>query len=249
MAKKFKDYYDLECTKLIAGKLSNVWPSFDSDAFVGFLGIELPGKEFLARQDLFVLAFEKFLTGSYQNDVFLFTQILGPELETTTGMFTTGWWLWPIGRYVEKHGTQNASLSIEFIYELTKRFTGEFAIRPILAAQPRETLEIILKWSKDENVHVRRLSSEGMRPRLPWAKKSMAAVQEFDLYKEILTNLKHAPEKFVQKSVGNNLNDLMKDQPRLAKLIISEWQNDHPSQATHWIIRHGLRSERKKNGK
>ncbi len=249
MAKKFKDYYDAECAELIAEKIGHVWPEFQNQAFVEFITSQLEGKEFTDRQDLFAHAFETYLTGTYENDLSFFTQILGPELQTTTGMFTYGWWLWPVGRYVERHGTKNIPLSIEFIYELTKRFTGEFAIRPIIAAEPRNTMEIILKWSKDENVHVRRLASEGLRPRLPWAKKSMVAVQEFDLYKRILTNLRHDKEKFVQKSVGNNLNDLMKEKPELTKLIISEWEQDHPSKETLWIIKHGLRSERKKMDK
>jgi 3-methyladenine DNA glycosylase AlkC len=249
MAKKFKDYYDHECAELLSGKLVAVRPQFQSESFIEWISSRLDGKEFTERQDLFADAFEKFMTGSYDQDISLFTQILGPELKTTTGMFTYGWWLWPIGRYVERHGTKNIPLSIDFIYELTKRFTGEFAIRPIIATEPESTLKIILKWSRDENVHVRRLASEGLRPRLPWASKSLAAVEKFELYKEILTNLRHDKEKFVQKSVGNNLNDLMKEKPGLAKLIISEWEQDHPSKETLWIIKHGLRRERKKMAK
>ena len=65
------------------------------------------------------------------------------------------------------------------------------------------------------------------------------------LYKKILTNLKSDPEKFVQKSVGNNLNDLMKENPAKAMEIISEWQKSNPSKETLWIIKHGLRSQRK----
>lgn len=133
---------------------------------------ELRDKEFLDRQDVFVSAFEKYLTQDYKKNIGIFEKILGPELETTTGMFTYGWWLWPVGRYVEKHGTKDFETSIDFIYELTKRFTGEYAIRPLLAKSPKKTLKIVLKWSKDKNVHVRRLASEGIRIRLPWAKKA-----------------------------------------------------------------------------
>lgn len=134
---------------------------------------------------------------------------------------------------------------MEFIYELTKRFTGEFAVRPLIDKYPKEALKIILKWSKDKNVHVRRLASEGVRIRLPWAKKSLVALQEFRTYKKILTNLKSDPEKFVQKSVGNNLNDLMKEDPAKAMEIISGWRKNDPSKETLWIIKHGLRSQRK----
>jgi 3-methyladenine DNA glycosylase AlkC len=249
MAKKFKDYYDQECAQLLAGKISGVWPDFDSNGFVRKLEAEIHEKEFLQRQDAFAMAFETFMTGGYGRDISIFHQILGTELQTTEGMFTYGWWLWPVGRYIERNGTKDFQASIDFIYELTKRFTGEFAVRPLIEKYPKQSLKIILKWSMDENVHVRRLASEGVRMRLPWAKKLLIAIHEFETYKQILTNLKNAPEKFIQKSVGNNLNDLMKESPDLAMQIISEWQNDDPGKATQWIIKHGLRSERKKVNK
>jgi 3-methyladenine DNA glycosylase AlkC len=246
MAKKFKDYYDTDCARLIAGKIALAWPAFKKEEFVQILTQSLVDKEFYDRQDAFVDAFELFMPPDYNQTIHLFHQILGQELQTTEGMFTYGWWLWPVGRYVERHGTRDFDVSMNFIYELTKRFTGEFAIRPLIAQHPEKALQVILKWSLDENVHVRRLSSEGIRTRLPWAKKSLVAVSHFEIYKAILSNLKNDPEKFVQKSVGNNLNDLMKDFPEKAKETITEWENEHPGRETAWIIRHGLRSERKK---
>jgi len=247
MAKKLKDYYDVKCAKLVANKLSVAWPKFDNNEFVLYLKKELHDKEFLDRQDVFVNAFEKYLTHDYKKNIGIFEKILGPELKTTTGMFTSGWWLWPIGRYVEKHGTEDFEISMDFIYELTKRFTGEYAIRPLLTKSPKKTLKVVLKWSKDKNVHVRRCASEGIRIRLPWAKKSTVVLEEFEIYKKILSNLKDDSEKFVQKSVGNNLNDLMKENPAKGRMIISEWQKDSPSSEALWIIKHGLRSTKLKN--
>ena len=81
---------------------------------------------------------------------------------------------------------------------------------------------------------------------MPWAKKLTIALDEFESFKKILTNLKNDKEKFVQKSVGNNLNDLMKEAPQLANQIIDEWNTDNPSKETLWIIKHGKRSLRKK---
>ena len=245
MAKKFKDYYDTHCAILLADKLKQVSPSFDDKGFVSKIASELDGKEFHQRQDLFVDAFEQFMPKSYSETITIFKKILGPELETTQGMFTYGWWLWPVGRYVERHGTKDFNISVDFIYELTKRFIGEFAMRPLIEKYPEKSIAKVLNWSKDPNVHVRRLVSECMRIRLPWAKKSSAALTDFEIYKQILTNLNADPEKFVQKSVGNNLNDLMKEEPAKAKEIILEWQKNNPSKETLWIIKHGLRSERK----
>lgn len=242
MTKKFKDYYDLDCAVLLADKIKTVWPEFNRNNFISKLKDDLTDKEFLQRQDAFVDAFEEYLPKDYEETIAIFNQILGPELETTTGMFTTGWWLWPIGRYVERHGTKDFQISVAFIYELTKRFTGEFAIRPIMGKWPAESLAVMNEWSKDSNVHVRRLASEGLRIRLPWAKKSLVVLAYFDDYKIVLSNLKSDPERFVQKSVGNNLNDLMKESPEKAKEIISAWLEDNPTKETLWIIKHGTRS-------
>jgi 3-methyladenine DNA glycosylase AlkC len=246
MAKKIKDYYDIDCAKLIAGKISNVYQEFNKRGFVQLLKKELPGKEFSDRMDSYIIAFEKYLPGRYNDNIKIFEKILGNELQTTEGMFIYGWWLWPVGKYVEKNGTTDFDLSMKFIYELTKRFTGEFAVRPLISQNPKKALRIMLKWSKDKNVHVRRLASEGLRTRLPWAKKSFSALEELELYKKILSNLKNDKEKFVQKSVGNNLNDLMKDFPEIANGIIGEWEIDNPGKETLWIINHGKRSLGKK---
>lgn len=246
MAKKFKDYYDANTARLIADKILDERPDFNSAGFVKFISNTIVDREFLERQDVFVDALVKYLGDDHCENIRLFQNILGPELQTDTGMFTHGYWLWPIGRYIERYGVECHKTAIRCIYELTKRFTGEFAIRPILAKYPKTTISIILKWSMDTNVHVRRLASESMRIHLPWAKKSTVCLDYFDQYSQILTNLKNDPSKFVQKSVGNNLNDLYKQYPEHADKIIAGWQTDTPiSPATLWIIKHGTRSSRK----
>jgi len=246
MGKKFKDYYDEECANLLSGKICEVTDRFKSDDFIEYITQNIEGKEFSERQEIFANAFEMFIDGTFEEKIDIFFKILGPELNRSTGMFTEGWWLWPVGKYIEIYGYRNSGLSLDFIYELTKRFTGEFAMRPLISANPKETLIRVLEWSKDSNVHVRRLASECLRIRLPWAKKSLSSVNEFELYKQILTNLKDDKEKFVQKSVGNNLNDLMKEKPALANLVISEWESNLPGKETLWIIKHGKRSMNKK---
>ncbi|MCA9364998.1 MAG: DNA alkylation repair protein [Candidatus Moranbacteria bacterium] len=246
MAKKFKDYYNKKCAELLSEKISDFCPDFDADGFVAVVSRGIVGKEFLARQDVFVEAFEQFLPGPYTRNVKIFMRILGEKLKTTEGMFIHGWWLWPVGRYVEKHGCEDYDLSMNFIYELTQRFTGEFAIRPFLKKFPQETLRWMFVWSKDENVHVRRLASEGVRISLPWAKKSLVFIEHFSLARKILDWLRNDSEKFVQKSVANNLNDLYKIDSRKAQMIVDGWQREGVSLQTAWIIKHGQRSFRKK---
>jgi len=242
--KKLKDYYNRSCAVLLAEKISTVDKKFSSDDFIKQVCTGIRGKEFLARQDIFSEALNAHLNGTYLKRLSTLNRILGPELEQDEGMFTYGWWLWPIGRYIEQHGHQHPERSTEFIYELTKRFTGEFAIRPLLEANPKATLRVMKKWSRDKNVHVRRLASEGIRIRLPWARKSRVFLDNFKECREILENLKASKEKFVQKSVGNNLNDLLKEDYKLGMTIIREWQNGHVPAETAWIIKHGTRSFR-----
>lgn len=249
MAKKIKDYYGIECVNLIAEKIDHVFPDFPNEEFRRFLGDRLEPLNFLERQDAFVEAFERFLPEKYETVLDIFAQILWEELTTTDGMYHTGWWLWPIWRYIEKHGVENFERSMAFLHELTKRFTGEFAIRPLIALRPKESLSIIESWTRDSNVHVRRLASEWIRISLPWAKKSLIVLDHFDQYMRILSNLKDDPERFVQKSVGNNLNDLMKHDPEKARTILEEWKSLPLTKHTEWIIRHGERSLRKKKTK
>ena len=244
---KIKDHYNKDCAKLLSEKIKPSFQKFNDKDFVNYIDKNVSDKEFSDRMNVFVAAFELYLGNNYENNIKIFQNMLGPELQTETGMFSEGWWLWPIGRYVEKHGIENIKVSLAFIKELTKRFTGEFAIRPLLANKTKETMKTIIKWSKDENVHVRRLASEGVRIALPWSKKLYNAVNDFDSYKIILTNLKNDKSRFVQKSVGNNLNDLYKEFPEKANEIINEWQNNNPTKETLWIINHGLRSKKKKN--
>lgn len=105
-------------------------------------------------------------------------------------------------------------------------------------------MDELIGWTLDDNVHVRRLAVEGVRIRLPWSEKLLVALDEFDRYTEILTNLKDDPEKFVQKSVGNNLNDLFKEAPEKAAEIIAQWQETPATKAQEWIIKHGMRNQK-----
>jgi 3-methyladenine DNA glycosylase AlkC len=243
---KVKDYYNADCAKLLSRKIKLLYQGFQDKAFIKYIDKNVPDKEFSERMDVFADALELYLPEDYEQNIRIFETILGPELQQETGMFSEGWWLWPIGRYVERHGIKNIKVSLNFIKELTKRFTGEYAIRPLLANKPKETIKTMIKWSKDENVHVKRLASEGVRISLPWSKKIYVAIDEFENYKTILTNLKNDKSKFVQKSVGNNLNDLYKEYPEKANEIIKEWNKDNPTKETIWIINHGLRSTKKK---
>lgn len=243
---KHKDHYNDEYIQELSKKLFYAIPSFDPIAFSHDLSGQLDGKELFVRFDCIVDAMNKNMDSDYSKNIQAFFGILGPELEQAEGMFNFGWWLWPISRYVERYGNENWHLSLSFLKELTKRFTGEFAIRPLLKAHPAEVMEELIAWTKDENVHIRRLASEGIRIRLPWSFKLLVGLDYFERYTTILTNLKDDQQKFVQKSVGNNLNDLYKEAPEKAKFIIAQWRKMEQSKAQEWIIKHGMRNQKQR---
>ena len=241
---KHKDYYNDGYILDFSHKIQSVMPDFDGKNFTQSLTGRLEGQELFSRLDCIVDAMEMSMPQDYSKNIESFFSMLGPELARPEGMFLLGWWLWPVGRYVERWGNENWSLSLSFLKELTKRFTGEYAIRPLLKEHPKEVMDELIQWTADSNVHVRRLASEGVRIRLPWSKKLLVALDEFDRYTVILTNLKEDSEKFVQKSVGNNLNDLYKEAPQKADLIISQWQKTGTSKVQEWIIKHGRRNQK-----
>lgn len=234
---KFKEYYTKTYAKELANKLN-----IPEQNFLQHLDT-LEEKELLARQDLLAYAIEQELP-DFNTAVKRFETILGEPLTENKGMYSKGWWLWPCSRYIERNGTTDVQTSLDFIYELTQRFTGEFALRPLLEKEPTLILQTLLQWAKDESVHVRRCASECLRPRLPWAKKSTLAFEQFEIYSKILSSLAQDPDKFVQKSVANNLNDLYVLSPEHAEQLIENW--DRTNNATQWIIKHGQRSLRKK---
>ncbi|TLD87230.1 DNA alkylation repair protein [Helicobacter sp. MIT 05-5294] len=241
---KHKEHYNDTYILDLSQKILAVMPEFEAKTFVDSLLGKLDDKELFARFDCIVDAMQKSMSDDYSKNIEAFFKILGEELSKSEGMFQFGWWLWPIGRYVERCGNENWRLSLAFCKELTKRFTGEYAIRPLLKEHPKEVMDELIQWSLDSNVHVRRLASEGVRIRLPWSQKLFVALDEFEKYTTLLTNLKDDSEKFVQKSVGNNLNDLYKDAPDKADYIIAQWEKSGNSKAQMWIIKHARRNQK-----
>jgi hypothetical protein len=186
---KFKDHYDEACARLLAGKIAAAYPPFERRRFVGLIAGRVADKELFERLDVFARALEVCLPDDCAAALPIFEQILGPPLSGERGMYTEGWWLWPLSRYLERNGSSCVAAALRFMPRLTTRFTGEFAIRPLLAHAPRASVRAMARWSRDPNVHVRRLASEGMRIRLPWAKKQYTALEYFADYIIIHGNL------------------------------------------------------------
>jgi 3-methyladenine DNA glycosylase AlkC len=141
----------------------------------------------------------------------------------------------PQNDFVAAYGLGHLDLSLRALYELTKRFTAEGAIRAFLQAYPEQTLTRLAEWAADPNCHVRRLVSEGTRPRLP------AFVKDPQPVLALLEQLKADPVLMVRRSVANNLNDIAKDHPDLVVETLARWQQA-ADPGTQWIIGHATRT-------
>ena len=169
--KKLKYWFDKDLAILLSGKIQKNYDSFDSQEFIQKISDGTSDLELKDRVEFITDKLKEKLPGDYKAAIHILTKILGPENEKETGMFTEGYWIMPIAKYVEKYGLDNFDTSMKAIKEITKRNTGVYCIRPFIDRYPIRTLDIMNKWSKDNSVHVRRLSCEGLRPRLPWARK------------------------------------------------------------------------------
>lgn len=146
--------------------------------------------------------------------------------------------------FIEQYGLQDLKCSLKAMETLTQFISCEFAIRPFLLKYPNEVMAQMLKWSKHPHHHVRRFSSEGCRPRLPWAMAIPGLKINPSPVIPILENLKNDSSVFVRKSVANNLNDIAKDNPMVVVQLVKKWKGY--SKETDWIIKHGCRSLLKK---
>jgi 3-methyladenine DNA glycosylase AlkC len=142
--------------------------------------------------------------------------------------------------YVEQYGLSYFEPSVEVLQQLTSLASAEFAVRPLLIKYPRQMLHTMVAWSTHPDLHVRRLASEGCRPRLPWAMGIPFLKKDPSLVLPILENLKADPSDYVRRSVANNLNDISKDHPQLAAQIASQWKGQN--RYTDKLLKHACRT-------
>jgi len=241
-AKKLKLWFDKALAQQLAAKITAVEKKFKSKSFVASVDTQIHELELKPRIEVFADELFIGLKSDYEYAIGTLMKILGPENEEETGMFSNFYWVMPIAKLIEKYGLEHFDLSMNAIEEITKRNTGEYAIRPYLLKYPKPTIKRMQIWAKDSNSHLRRLASEGGRPRLPWATKLEAFVTNPKPLLPILNKLKDDTSKYVQKSVANCLNDILKDNPEIAKAHVEKWNGKNISKERQWIIKHALRN-------
>jgi len=234
------DAFGEELAKLLADKICTVHKSFPAEDFCKSVRNEVAGKSYTQRIEIIADNLQKYLPANYTDALDTLMKILGPENEEETGMFTNFYWLMPVGKFIEKYGLDDFSASIRGIEEVTKRNTGEYAIRPYARKYPDKVLEICKKWAQSKNFHLRRLACEGLRPKLPWAPKLGVWNDNPGPVFEILEILKEDEVKFVKKSVANHLRDWLKVNPTEAEKVIKYWSKSE-NDDTMWILKHARR--------
>jgi 3-methyladenine DNA glycosylase AlkC len=145
-----------------------------------------------------------------------------------------------IADFVEVFGIDSVDDSIAAMEQITKYITCEFAVRPFIINDKKKLMDQMLVWSAHKHENVRRFSSEGCRPKLPWGMALNELIKDPSPILPILENLKADESLFVRKSVANNLNDISKDHPDLVLSILKRWKNH--SEHTNWIIKHACRT-------
>ena len=239
MAEPMKNSFGPQVPRTIGEQLAGVTDDFDVEAFVeeclrGFDDLELMDR---ARRIADVMG--DHLPADPHVAVPLVTASLGPLDHGLTGMAPMQFL--PLTLYVAKVGLPAFEESMTAQYELTKRFTAEFSIRAFLIGEPERTLARLREWTADPDENVRRLVSEGTRPRLPWAARLPAFVADPTPVLALLELLRDDPSQYVRRSVANNLNDISKDHPELVVALAERWSADG-DQNRGRLVRHALRT-------
>ena len=241
MAEPLKNHFGLDVPERLAGQIAQVWPEFHRRGFLRRCRAGYEALELMPRGQQIAAALAEFLPDDYPQAIAVLLQTLGPPLEKTSDNGMAPFFYLPHTMFVAQQGLEHFEESMQAQYELTQRFTAEYCIRPYLVHHTDRTLAQLREWTSAESVHVRRLVSEGTRPRLPWAARLKMFQQDPRPVLPLLETLKDDSELYVRRSVANHLNDIGKDHPDLLCELMDDWRKN-ASPEREWIIRHALRS-------
>lgn len=232
----------------LSGLFADAESTFDADGFMRKCMRGLKQLELKKRIVHIAQALESHLPDDYPAAARIIRNALPPPLDPSRTDDDFGDFIFaPLGEYVVRNGCSAPHLgeSLRTLREITMRFSMEDAIRAFIDAFPDVTLSELTTWSTDSNYHVRRLVSEGTRPKLPWSRRlTIDPTQPIPL----LDTLHSDPTRYVTRSVANHLNDISKDHPELVLKTLRRWKAAKRQDADEldWINRHALRTLVKK---
>lgn len=243
-----RDVFNESVVKKIAAAIKREYPEFKQRHFTEEIVSQFPKLSFSERSGLITDKLYEYLPKDFPQSCKILVNILPDKIQGEALEGYDGFIVWPMSIYISRYGMQHFDLSINALYEMTKRFSAEGAIRYFLIEYPEQTLKVMEKWINDPNPHVRRLVSEGSRPRLPWTIRLHQFIKDPKPVLHLLEKLKEDPALFVRRSVANNMNDIAKDHPELAADVLSQW-NKSKNPGTKWIVQHGSRTLQKMGNK
>ncbi|WP_050602257.1 hypothetical protein [Ruegeria sp. 6PALISEP08] len=233
--------FNADKTRYISGLFASAEPAFDASAFQAQVMSRLPELELKERMAWIATCLQQAVPGDLPAVAPVILRALPPPLDPTKtdddfGDFIFG----PLGEWVADIGLDHVDLALDVLEELTQRFSMEWAIRPFLNHDPDKVLGRMQDWCTHDSYHVRRLVSEGTRPRLPWG-------QGIDLGLTdplpLLDRLHSDTTRYVTRSVANHLNDITKKDPDLVLGRLGDWRSEGRQVAAEldWITSHTLR--------
>jgi len=232
----------------VATEIANVYSDFDASGFIAFNVSAFPQLELKERIKCMACALGKFLPNDFEKSSKILLLSLPEPCNPELGDNDFGDFIYaPYGEFIVEYGcnANHVELSLEIIEQLTTRFSMEYAIRPFINAFPNETFNKLNMWAKHPHYHVRRLASEGSRPKLPWGKKITTPIENTF---ELLDTLHRDHTRFVTRSVANHLNDLSKIHSEIVFELLTRWQTEklqNPDELS-FITKHALRTLIKK---
>jgi len=236
-----KNVFNEKVVRALAERIKAVHPEFDAKRFVADTVRPFKALGFIERNDHLRDTLHAHLPKSFEAAVQILVAALEPELVEGG---ETPWESFPIMSqcsYVSKYGRDHFDLSMNALYEMTKRFSAEGDLRTFIEIDPGRAMETLERWCSDPNQHVRRLVSEGTRPRLPLAGRIPRFQNDPRPVIKLLDRLVDDESLYVRRSVANNINDIAKDNPEIAIAALKRW-NKQSSKEIRWVVKHAARS-------
>ncbi len=242
----FKNLMSPELVSCTAGHLSRHVSGFDRQAFQNSILARLPELELKQRAQLIADHVHGALPENIAERNAIIQAMLHPDENEHAGEKSDedglcGWGIYPLTMVVGQHGLDDFDGSMALLKEMTKRGTAEFDIRYFLIADQPRALGIISSWVDDPNRHVRRLVSEGTRPRLPWGMQLKQLVADPAPTLSLMKALRDDEHEYVRRSVANHLNDIAKDHPDMVAELAGEWMKGADNNRKR-LLRHACRS-------
>jgi len=235
-----KDSLGPQAVQQLADCLSDIHPAFDHAAFSKAANHGLNNQELKARVYHLIEALHQYLPRDFEQTAQILCRVKQHQFKATepaVKAFTA----WPLIDYVAVYGLHYPEVALNTLAQLTSLFSAEFAIRPFIQQHYELTFEHLHDWCDSSDYHLRRLVSEGTRPRLPWGQQLPEFINDPQPILPLLEKLKADPEDYVRRSVANNLNDISKDHPHTVLDTCQRWL-EQSSKETQWIVRHATRT-------